>query len=155
MLLGGLWHGAAWNFLLWGAYHGVLLMLHRLVVLDLKLWTAESRAGRIASRVIMFNAVCYGWLLFRANSFEQIRPFTAALFSGFRLQGLHLGPSAAILALFVAVLWGMETWIRNADDPRRSVGWQTGTGPLVCSLMIVAIVVLAPPVAQSFIYFQF
>jgi hypothetical protein len=57
--------------------------------------------------------------------------------------------------LFVAVLWGMESWIRNADDPRRSFGWQKGAGPLACALMIVAIVVLAPPVAQSFIYFQF
>ena len=155
MLLGGLWHGAAWNFLLWGAYHGVLLMLHRLVVLDLKLWTRESRAGWFASRVLMFNAVCYGWLLFRANSFEQIRSFTTALLSGFRFRGLHLAPSAGLLVLAVAVLWGIEAWIRNADDPRRSFGWQKGIGPLVSALMVVAIVVLAPPVAQSFIYFQF
>jgi hypothetical protein len=124
-------------------------------VLDLKLWTGESFVGRLVSRVVMFHAVCYGWLLFRANSFEQIRSFTAALLSGFRLQGLNLAPSAALLALLVLVLWGIESWIRNADDPRGSLGWRAGAGPLVCAFMAVAIVVLAPPIAQSFIYFQF
>src|SRR5262252_2108721 len=72
MVLGGLWHGAAWNFILWGAYQGLLLVGHRFVVTDLKLWKSSSRISTLLSRVLMFHAVCYGWLLFRANSFEQI-----------------------------------------------------------------------------------
>jgi len=156
MLLGGLWHGAAWNFILWGAYHGALLAFHRLVVVDRRLWSiGDGRIGRAVSRVLMFHAVCYGWLLFRARSFEQIRDFTAALGSGFQVFGLDLGRSIAMLVGFVCVLWILESWTRNADDPRRAPGWRLGLGPLVCSLMVVTIVVLAPPVGQSFIYFQF
>jgi D-alanyl-lipoteichoic acid acyltransferase DltB (MBOAT superfamily) len=155
MLLGGLWHGAAWNFLLWGAYHGILLVLHRLFVLDLKVWTGNSLPGRIVSRFVMFNAVCYGWLLFRAGSFEQIWNFTAALGSEFHVRGLGLSESATLFGLAALMLWALESWTGNADDPSRSAGWQVGLGPLICSLMLVAIVLFAPPVAQSFIYFQF
>jgi D-alanyl-lipoteichoic acid acyltransferase DltB (MBOAT superfamily) len=155
MLLGGLWHGAAWNFLLWGAYHGILLVLHRLFVLDLKVWTGNSLPGRIVSRFVMFNAVCYGWLLFRAGSFEQIWNFTAALGSGFPVRGLGLSESATLFGLAALMLWALESWTGNADDPSRSAGWQVGLGPLICSLMLVAIVLFAPPVAQTFIYFQF
>ncbi len=155
MLLGGLWHGAAWNFILWGAYHGALLMAHRLVVVDLKLWRGDGRVSRLVSRVLMFHAVCYGWLLFRATSFEQIRGFTSALAGGFRISGLGLGAPAMVLAVAVLMLWALESWVQNADDPRGSRGWRAGLGPLVCSAIALAIVLLAPPAAQSFLYFQF
>jgi alginate O-acetyltransferase complex protein AlgI len=78
MLLGGLWHGAAWNFVLWGAYQGALLIAHRA-------WTEwrgerrHSHASRIASIFVMFAFTLYGWLLFRLGSFDQIASATAAL----------------------------------------------------------------------------
>src|SRR6266849_8083824 len=139
MLLGGLWHGAAWNFILWGAYHGALLMAHRLVVVDLKLWRGDGRVSRLVSRVLMFPAVCYGWLLFRATSFEQIRGFTSALAGGFRISGLGLGAPAMVLAVAVLMLWALESWVQNADDPRGSPGWRAGLGPLLCSAIALAI----------------
>ena len=80
MVLGGLWHGAAWNFVLWGAWHGTGLAVHRAV--------AERRSegttrGRARFRALAWCAtmlfVFYGWLLFRARSFEQIAGMTRAL----------------------------------------------------------------------------
>src|SRR6201988_3616138 len=58
MLLGGLWHGASWNFVIWGLYQAILLILHR-------------RFGQPCG-IIFFHGVVLGWLFFRAQSFGQI-----------------------------------------------------------------------------------
>lgn len=82
MLLGGLWHGAAWNFVLWGAYQGALLCGYRL-------WeTPKSNSNqavwpKLAATIAFFALTCYGWLLFRATSLEQIIQFTRLLVTDF------------------------------------------------------------------------
>jgi len=154
MLLGGLWHGAAWNFVLWGAFHGLLLVAHRLVVDEWQLWRFEGRVARFVARVAMFHLVCYGWLLFRATSFDQIRVFTGTLLGG--LAGFAaLGIFPAMVAVLAASVWAVESWVRNADEPGASPGWHRGLGPLACTLLLVAIVLLTPTDTRSFIYFQF
>jgi D-alanyl-lipoteichoic acid acyltransferase DltB (MBOAT superfamily) len=155
MVLGGLWHGAAANFVLWGIYHGTLLVVHRFVVQEWKLWPWDSWLSRLVSRVIMFHAVCYGWLLFRAMSFKQIANFSRALFQGPWVGG-DLASFLLLLVPLAAMLWLVELWVKNADDPTASPGWSLGVGPVVCTLLIVTVLVLAPPGGgQSFIYFQF
>ena len=62
---------------------------------------------------------------------------------------------AATLALAAVALWSIEAWARNTDNPQSIPGWNVGLGPLVSSLMLIAIILFAPPTAQSFIYFQF
>ncbi len=160
MLLGGLWHGAAWNFVLWGGYHGLLLILHRLFTRDLRMPLAgltgtPALAGlrRLAAQVLMFHATCYGWLLFRATSLEQCVSFTQALFSGF--AGLRFHALVPPLVALGASVWLIDLWVRNADDPRQSRGWRAGCGAVACALMVLAVILLAPPGTQSFIYFQF
>jgi D-alanyl-lipoteichoic acid acyltransferase DltB (MBOAT superfamily) len=75
MVIGGLWHGAAWTFVLWGFYHGLILSLHRLAEPWLKRVDPADpveRACWAATRmVVTFHLVCLGWLLFRASSLEQ------------------------------------------------------------------------------------
>jgi alginate O-acetyltransferase complex protein AlgI len=73
MLLGGLWHGASWNFVLWGAYHGALLVLFR--PSWLRSLGARLHANRwarwpatVVRRLVFFHLVCLGWALFRAES---------------------------------------------------------------------------------------
>lgn len=84
MILGGLWHGAAWNFVAWGFYHGLLLVTHRLATPALEK-VARFAAGRLRTPwlllriAVMFGLTCYGWLLFRAKSFGQIAHMTAGL----------------------------------------------------------------------------
>jgi D-alanyl-lipoteichoic acid acyltransferase DltB (MBOAT superfamily) len=83
MLLGGLWHGAAWTYIAWGAYQGLLLVgfrtgeelfqrvnAHRLL---------RSRAAVVLGTIGMFHLTCYGWLIFRARSMRQIAEMTRAL----------------------------------------------------------------------------
>ena len=86
MLLGGLWHGAAWPFVIWGAYQGSLLVVYRLAggALRTTRWPArlETPAWKLAGWLLMFHLTCYGWLIFRAESATQIGRLTAALAGG-------------------------------------------------------------------------
>lgn len=90
-LIMGLWHGASWNFILWGLYCGVLLALYAT-------WSAKTRrfmyqiTGRKAQLLILlsmmltFNAGAFGILLFRANSFEQLGSWVYHLFFNFSIN---------------------------------------------------------------------
>ena len=83
MVLGGLWHGAGWNFVLWGFYQGTLLCIYRLgkkVFSSIRLLpNSWSTVNSLITTLVFFIFTCYGWLLFRANSFEQIATFTQIL----------------------------------------------------------------------------
>lgn len=68
MLLGGLWHGAAWNFVIWGAFHGIWLAIHRSLFRDRTIF----RVPRLVSVVFTFHLVCLGWIFFRAQSLDVI-----------------------------------------------------------------------------------
>ena len=75
MTLGGLWHGAAWNFVIWGIYHGCLLILERIVGSRLRLPMLNSSLLRYPSLTVkillMFTLTSVGWVLFRSSSLEQ------------------------------------------------------------------------------------
>jgi alginate O-acetyltransferase complex protein AlgI len=83
MVIGGLWHGAAWTFVLWGFYQGLILVMHRLSQpwLDrVKPSDAVDRACWTGLRIfVTFHLVCFGWLLFRAKSMEQIAGMLSAI----------------------------------------------------------------------------
>src|SRR5471030_2886064 len=66
MLLGRLWHGAAWTFVVWGGIHGVGLCVERALN-----WHPTSTAARWAGRFITFQIVCFAWIFFRADSFDR------------------------------------------------------------------------------------
>src|SRR5690606_3785885 len=69
MLLGGLWHGAGWTFVLWGGLHGLYLMLHQaFLALRPNPAGGGSTAGRILARALTFLAVVVAWVMFRADS---------------------------------------------------------------------------------------
>ena len=83
MVIGGLWHGAAWTFILWGFYQGVLLVVHRLA----EPWLARIKPTELVDRAcwklarifVMFQFICFGWLIFRAQSIAQIIGMTRAI----------------------------------------------------------------------------
>lgn len=84
MVLGGLWHGAAWNFVLWGLYHGLVLSLHRLVVSISSTARGGGNALWTAGKTLaMLTLVGYGWLLFRAPSLQKIVSLTSTLIFDF------------------------------------------------------------------------
>ncbi len=158
MILGGLWHGAAWNFVAWGAYHGILLVLHRLLTPALAgvarvatgYWRRPWLAGRIA---VMFALTCYGWLLFRATSFHQIWAMTTAL--RHPLEGLPVDSLRTVLML-IAPLFMVQLIQYNTDRLEfMRQRWLPQTARVsIYSLMLYSIVFLGST-PQAFIYFQF
>ncbi|HWJ56286.1 MAG TPA: MBOAT family protein, partial [Vicinamibacterales bacterium] len=116
MVLGGLWHGAAWSFVLWGAFQGAWLVVHR----GYDAWRGvRARTSRLAAGaasvgawLVALHLICYGWLLFRARSFEQIRGMTWALLTDWRISP-EVVPGVWALAGFalpLALLHGYEWW---------------------------------------------
>ncbi len=67
MTLGGLWHGAGVLFIIWGVYHGLLLVLYRLLPIDTYLIRRFGGFGKVVSVIIFFHLVCIGWIFFRAT----------------------------------------------------------------------------------------
>ena len=85
MLLGGLWHGANWTFVVWGAYHGMLLAIQRLIPSS---W--DHPALRPLGMVVTFLAVCVGWVFFRAQTFADAGTILHGMFvptTGYGLAG--------------------------------------------------------------------
>lgn len=97
MLLGGLWHGAAWNFVLWGAYHGFLLILFRLLVRIPSYGKDQNPHGSNfftgLKMFLMFHLIAFGWLMFRADSCQQIMTMIQAMV-------FHFAPTYATLKYY-------------------------------------------------------
>jgi alginate O-acetyltransferase complex protein AlgI len=70
MFLGGLWHGAGIFFIVWGVYHGLLLVLYRLFPIDRQLTQWFGFLGKPLSMLLFFHLVCLGWIFFRATPAE-------------------------------------------------------------------------------------
>jgi len=95
----GLWHGAAWNFVLWGLYWALLIFIYRLI--KKTKFKSDNPITRIIQRIILFHLTCYGWIIFRAQSLGQIKLMTTALFRGISLAQLF---DISYLYLYVIIV---------------------------------------------------
>ncbi len=154
MVLGGLWHGAAWTFVLWGVYQGALLAVHRYLFVDLGLAGPGGKAGRWISRLVMFHLTCFGWLIFRAGSVAQIGSFLRRIFTSFILD-LNEARTVFAVLFFGGILALVEMWIRNVDDPRVRPGWNGPIGAAAATILLIVALIFWPPQIKEFIYFQF
>ena len=103
-LLSGLWHGAAWNFVLWGAFHGLFLILDRLILLRM-----YKALGKHLSILITFFITVVGWVLFRVESLDQAGYFMHKMFAfDFRPIEHHLDSSFWII-LMIAIFFSFIT----------------------------------------------
>ena len=162
MLLGGLWHGAAIRFILWGALHGVALALHKMwlqVVPGAKtLGKDMNPVMRLLGIVFTFHLVCLGWLVFRADSMQTAGLILHQIFSAFDaslIAQVVAGYSGAFLLMTIGYLLHAipergDAWLRGVIT-RAPMGWQVA--------MTVAMIWLVMQVKSSdiqpFIYFQF
>ena len=153
MLLGGLWHGAAWNFVLWGGFHGLLLALERARG-KRSLFEPLPRQLRVAGT---FLVVMISWVLFRADDLPKAVDYLANMmgmgprFEGAMLVGGIVGqPYYWVTVIAAAVVaWGApQTW----DWTRRLSWWRI----LVClTILWVSVVALTTQAYNPFIYFIF
>ncbi len=151
MLLGGLWHGAAWHFVAWGLWHGAgLVLVHaRLRDRDKTGEASPSAAGWIATQLF----VLYGWVLFRAESIGHAASLTAGLLN-FALPP-YAGSFAIRLALFSAPLIAMEIWQRRTRNPAPYLALPGVRQGLLQGLLLWGIIVCWQGPDNPFLYFQF
>ena len=89
MLLGGFWHGASWNFIIWGAIHGVGLGIHKIwMLLTDKSFGAfnQSRIYKIISGILTFHFVCFAWIFFKAEDLEIAKTMIYQIFNNFDIS---------------------------------------------------------------------
>ena len=149
MLLGGIWHGAGWNFLLWGAIHGTGLVGERLIFRK----EIHTRIGRWTGRIITFHIVTAAWIFFRAPDF----PSALSFFSGLAT----LRPGITLLTPFTLMLLligfsmqyiprSWETFLENRINRFSAL-----ITALFSGLFFLILQILAPEGMAPFIYFQF
>jgi alginate O-acetyltransferase complex protein AlgI len=158
MLLGGLWHGANWTFLVWGAVHALALVLYRAVP-----WLEPTRHGSahvgklqyLVRAVVLFHIVCVAWIFFRAETLTQAVGLLTTITQGGGAQLPFVGYAAGLLAFFVLPLLAYEGWLETQQDQlallRQPALWQAGA---FAYLMLMTIL-FVPDAPQLFIYFQF
>ena len=170
-LLGGVWHGAGWTFVLWGALHGLALVVHR----------AWQKFGfhmpTLLAWFITFNFINIAWVFFRANSFDAAlkvlkamfyfdgTPFSKSKQFSHMLQYTH--PAAEYIKFnmvnytFILIILGfiITLYFKNANQLREQFA-QRKTVPIVLSLFIgillgLSFLVIAVNISSEFLYFNF
>ncbi len=149
MLIGGLWHGASWNFVLWGGLHGGVLAAER--KFDIR--TPQSMLLRWFTRFAVFNLVCFAWIFFRAPTLHASFAMLAALGDWQRTPNL----SAAFLTLavfslpLIAIDLYMEKTTEEYPTQNSAFGWQLTAA--TAAILLVAFGAAYQP--SPFVYFQF
>lgn len=172
MALGGLWHGASWNFVVWGVFHGCALIVHRE-------WSAlrqslvslkgffQSGLWKLASIVLTFHAVCIGWVFFRVQNIGDgftivermltLAPSQAPFhqFSLFRPDYPVLVP---VLVAMVAVLMAINiplAVLQQVNVFKRTPSYLTSAYCTFLVILMVGLFLFVPNTTAPFIYFQF
>ena len=151
MLLGGLWHGAGWTFLIWGGLHGLILCIYRGLGNRVKL---PALWGRILATVFFFHLVCLTWLFFRAESLTQAWEMLALIFTHQEMTPLA-NYGLRMVLFFCTPLMAYEIWLDKARSLRRLETVHWGWRAAAYCYFIFMLIVFPPPVFGQFIYFQF
>lgn len=160
MLIGGLWHGAAWTFVVWGAIHGFFLCVDhfrhaRRAALgrpDLP----DTVGRRIARRLVTFHIVCFAWIFFRAESFKTAGDLLARL-----VDPSHWFDTAPLISIGVllAIAVGIGEQYIPKDAMGRAMASFSRLAPvaqgLVLGLALLATNTMGPRGVAPFIYFRF
>jgi alginate O-acetyltransferase complex protein AlgI len=153
MLLGGIWHGAGWKFVAWGALHGSGLAVERIF----EPWLGRrpsSLVGKLVATALVFHFVCLGWIFFRAEDFAMAKLYIAGLGSGWGDGVQQAAP--AMVALIGIGLIGQFTptalFERTVSAFARLPGWGLGA---ITGMGVAAINALGPEGIAPFIYFRF
>ncbi len=155
MLLAGLWHGASWIFVLWGAYHGALLIAYRFPPLNLLAGKEERFSGRTLIAVpLMWLLILVGWAIFRSADLAQLWSWFAAL--GHWQTSLALPWRSSSLWLLIhtvpLILLQLLTMKYRHETGLRQLSWPVKG---LVYVLLVLLVVSSSEQDREFIYFQF
>ncbi len=157
-LVSGFWHGASWNFIIWGAYHGLFLVLERAFLLKL-----YKQLPGLLSTLLCFFIVMIGWVFFRLERFEDAVDFISNLFA---FRGFETNPQAltreTILVFLLAALFAFFTLVKKGQEIQNWVYAKAHSFKAYLLLAIGALILFAFCLASitgsgfnPFIYFRF
>ena len=155
-LCSGFWHGAAWNFVLWGVFHGLFIILDRVFLLNVL-----KKIGKIPSVILTFFIVNLGWVLFRANTLADAGSFYQALFA-FRSGESYMFDTQLLFTMVIALVFSFLTltpWGQKlqdtifADHYSKRLSWVMFVVCLV--LLVLSAGALCVSDFNPFIYFRF
>jgi D-alanyl-lipoteichoic acid acyltransferase DltB (MBOAT superfamily) len=160
MLLGGLWHGASWTFVVWGGLHGLYLSIHK-AIMHVKGETAPTRDRRVIvgllKVLVTFHLVCLTWIFFRAPDFTVAAEILTRILSWQASTGdlAALVPGERIL-LLLGTLILIDTWQTRRGDHAFMVSWHWVPRALGYAGLILLTLTLGNLFDEvPFIYFQF
>lgn len=175
MALGGLWHGASWNFVVWGVFHGLALIVHR----EFSMWKESTVAlknfldqkvvafaWRYFSIFLTFQAVCIGWVFFRIQDIGlawvmvrrmlTLRPmFSMPAPEHFIVMKPDLPVVVPVVMIMVSLLLLTNLPISALNEKKVFQNLPAFIKAAYCAVLILAIVTFLPDTSQPFIYFQF
>lgn len=155
-LLGGLWHGAQWRFVAWGALHGIYLIIEKTLTAIWPERVPDNRYGRwlykCAAVMLVFHGVCLSWIFFRAETFDDALILIRHLA---RPGGsvIPLAPALWLLPLAFGVQWFDGCRLKPIWDWFDRLGFLLQG--LIAAIIITIILALGPQGVAPFIYFQF
>lgn len=157
-LLSGLWHGASWNFIIWGAYHGLFLVLERLFLN--KFYT---KIGRIPSMLITFVVAVFGWVVFRAETvgsaltyYYAMLNFSAEFLMPNVSQEFKVTMLFAFFVSFLAAIPAIEKWQnRMVTEAKSSALMLVGKTTFAICIFGFTLSMLTASGFNPFIYFRF
>lgn len=160
MLLGGLWHGASWNFIIWGALHGVALAVHKFIRSLFHRPKNYRSTGwrRVFAVIITFHFVCFCWIFFRNTEFEGSVSMIRQIFTSFYPE-LFVQLVEGYWKVFVlmgigyVLHWCPDSW-QNACSRGMTRMPLVGQALILIALIFLVIQVKSSDI-QPFIYFQF
>ena len=158
MLLAGLWHGAAWTNIVWGAVQGVMLLVHRLFQSACERRPALERAlasavGTVLRTAFTFFCFCYSLVIFRSLSLSN-----AWLMMGKMLTGVAgLGSPLPVLGLWLTVGVVVLAHALGQERLRRAMTTRVPAPAqgLALGVLFTVALLLAPDASKAFVYFQF
>ena len=162
MLLGGLWHGAAVRFILWGAIHGVALALHKLYmqIFDALGWRRKKplKIQRFLGQIITFHLVCFAWIFFRADSMETALSVITQISDHFTPE-VFLQFVVGYKNVLLLLLLGYLLHFTSKKQELRFRSWLTDLPFIgqVCLFIVTVflLIQIRSADAQPFIYFNF
>ena len=146
--LSGLWHGAAWNFVLWGLYHAVLIVAYRSFGIDGR-WIPSNFFARVGAWAVMFCFIVFGWLIFRSPNIPWLVNSLKTLFV---IQGSEHIVASLVVISFLAVYSFPLFVFMLLDRALPKVKWAHA---VVYGFVLATIFVFYRESGQDFIYFQF
>ncbi|PIE23047.1 MAG: membrane-bound O-acyltransferase family protein [Planctomycetota bacterium] len=155
MLLGGLWHGAQWNFVFWGGLHGLWLAVDRFW--ERRGWPGLSDGGfgrRMLARILTFHLVCLAWVFFRAQDFAQASDVLGRIVSS---EGSWMLPSLPMGVWSAFALGYLSHFLARSQKLRLQTLWRRSPGFLLGAFYALFFGLLAYVAVEgvAFIYFQF